>query len=158
MHVKKIFIRSSLCRQRCEKHDVNLHNQNINIIHISIQPHFDQYTTSLSGNPLPKVIALVMAWGFIWTWDISVLPMQFDEYFSLPRFDNTKVKTVTNNIIGALQCRPCLQNSIAPNGISLDSVMLSLKPVCTGNIYIIHYVNLGLNKMILGLMYTFWAS
>ena len=67
VHVKKIFIRSSLCRQRCEKHDVNIYNQNINIIHISIQPHFDQYTTSLSDNPLPKVIALVMASGFILT-------------------------------------------------------------------------------------------
>ena len=29
VHVKKIFIRSSLCRQRCEKHDVNLNDQNI---------------------------------------------------------------------------------------------------------------------------------
>ena len=69
---------SSLCRQRCEKYDVNLHNQNLSITHISIQPHFAQYATSLSGNPLSKVIALVMAWGFIWTWDNSYLPMQFD--------------------------------------------------------------------------------
>ena len=37
------------------------HNQNIGIIHISIQPHFDQYTISFSGDPLSKVIALVMA-------------------------------------------------------------------------------------------------
>ena len=51
VHVKKIFMRSSVCRQRCENHDVNLHNQNINIIHISIQPHF-QITPCQRSLPL----------------------------------------------------------------------------------------------------------
>ena len=47
-----IFIRSSLSRQRWEKHDLNLHNQNT--IHISIQPNSDQYTTSHADNPASK--------------------------------------------------------------------------------------------------------
>ena len=57
VYVMKIFIRSSVCRQRCEKNDVNSHYPNINIIY--------KYTTSLSDDPLPKVVALVMASGFI---------------------------------------------------------------------------------------------
>lgn len=67
--------------ERCEKHDVNLHDiKSINIFRISIQPHFDQYIKPhwLSDNPLSKVIALDMAWSFIWTWDNFCLPMQFN--------------------------------------------------------------------------------
>ena len=56
---KKIFLCSRFCMQHCEKHDINFHNQNINIISvynlffISIQPH-------LLATPCQKVIALVM--------------------------------------------------------------------------------------------------
>ena len=71
---------------------------------------FSQYTISLSDNHLSKVIALVMtwsigllhfllepkrkcsrptAWSFIWTWDNSVLSMQFDENILW----NSKIKT-----------------------------------------------------------------
>ena len=34
------------------------HNQNIGIIHISIQSHFDQYTISFSGDPCQKSLPL----------------------------------------------------------------------------------------------------
>ena len=70
--------------QHCEKHDINFHNQNINIISvynlffISIQPH-------LLATPCQKVIALVMVWSFLWTWANSFLPMQFNGY--LPKKD-----------------------------------------------------------------------
>ena len=47
--------------QRHEKHDLNLEYQNINMIKISIHPHFDQYTTSPWENPFSKLVALVMA-------------------------------------------------------------------------------------------------
>ena len=40
----KIFLCSRFCMQHCEKHDINLDNQNLHVyvIHISIQPNFDQ--------------------------------------------------------------------------------------------------------------------
>lgn len=41
-----------LVARACKTYDVNLHNQNVNEIHISIQPNFDLYTTSLLRTPV----------------------------------------------------------------------------------------------------------
>ena len=62
VHLKHLF---------CE---INLHNQNVNLSHISIQPLFYQYTASLSDNPLSGHENVIQ------TWDNSFLPMQFDGF------------------------------------------------------------------------------